>query len=283
MAEAHTEPDGAPPDGAGLHAPDRPPTSMADERQHLAEQVDHMNRRLGEVAAVLGRFESAAGAARRTPAWQRVTEGERRVQIALAVAVMIFLQLRIPERFTLFAWWVLPLIEVVLIVLVLILDPGRISRTERRIRLLSLGFIAVASLANAWAAAYLVAGLIRGTEGRSAESLLTVGANIWLTNVIVFAIWYWELDRGGPAARAQALRTTPDFAFPQMTSPELAKPDWEPQFADYLYLAFTNATAFSPTDVLPYSRLAKLAMGLQAGISIVVAALIIARAVNILQ
>jgi uncharacterized membrane protein len=283
MTEAPTGPDGAAPDGAGTHAPDRPPGSTLDEHQRLAEQVAHMNRRLSEVAILLGRVEAAASAARGTPAWKRVTDGERRVQVALAVAVMIFLQVRIPARFSLVAWWVLPLIEVTLAVIVVVLDPGRISRTERHLRLLSLAFIAVASLANGWAAAYLVVGLVRGTEGRSAEGLLTVGGNIWLTNVIIFAIWYWELDRGGPAARAQALRTTPDFVFPQMTSPELAKPEWEPQFGDYLYLAFTDATAFSPTDVLPYSRWAKLAMGLQAGISIVVAALIIARAVNILQ
>jgi hypothetical protein len=177
---------------------------------------------------------------------------------------------------------VLPLVEAAMIVALLILDPGRISRTERYVRTLGLGFVAVASLANAWALGYLVAGLLRGTTGRSAESLLTSGGNIWLTNVIIFAIWYWELDRGGPAARAQALAATPDFVFPQMTSPELAPAEWEPQFGDYLYLAFTNATAFSPTDVLPYSRWSKMAMALQAMISVSVGALIVARAVNIL-
>jgi hypothetical protein len=103
-----------------------------------------------------------------------------------------------------------------------------------------------------------------------------------LTNVIVFALWYWELDRGGPASRAAARRIHPDFLFPQMSVPDLVHPDWEPAFVDYLFLAFTNATAFSPTDTMPLSRWAKMAMMVQASISVVVVALVIARAVNIL-
>ena len=83
--------------------------------------------------------------------------------------------------------------------------------------------------------------------------------------MIIFGVWYWEFDRGGPGDRAQAVHVYPDFLFPQMTSPEMSAPDWEPAFGDYLYLSFTNATAFSPTDVLPLSRWAKGAMALQAG------------------
>ena len=116
-----------------------------------------------------------------------------------------------------------------------------------------------------------------------AGPLLVTGGAIWLTNIIVFGLWYWEFDRGGPVARAHGTRPYPDFQFVQMTSPELAPPDWEPAFADYLYLAFTNASAFSPTDVMPLSRWAKLAMTLQSVISIVTVALIVARAVNILK
>ena len=87
-----------------------------------------------------------------------------------------------------------------------------------------------------------------------ATTLLVTGGAIWVTNVIAFALWYWEFDRGGPVARALAIKPYPDFEFPQMTSPELAPPSWEPMFGDYFYLSFTNATAFSPTDVLPLSR-----------------------------
>ena len=124
---------------------------------------------------------------------------------------------------------------------------------------------------------------MQGTEGNNAGPLLITGGAIWLTNVIVFALWYWEFDRGGPVARAQADRMYPDFQFVQMVSPGLASPDWEPAFSDYLYLSFTNATAFSPTDVMPMSRWAKMAMMVQAAISIVTVALVVARAVNILK
>ena len=116
-----------------------------------------------------------------------------------------------------------------------------------------------------------------------AGSLLFNGGAVWLTNVIVFALWYWEADRGGPAARANARHEYPDFLFAQMTAPEMAPRDWEPRFLDYLYLSFTNATAFSPTDTLPLSRWAKLTMMAQSAVSLVTVALVIARAVNILR
>ena len=100
---------------------------------------------------------------------------------------------------------------------------------------------------------------------------------------IVFALWYWEFDRGGPVARANATHMYPDFQFVQMASPQLAPPGWEPAFGDYLYLSFTNAAAFSPTDVMPLSRWAKMGMTVQAAVSIVTVALVVARAVNILK
>jgi hypothetical protein len=101
--------------------------------------------------------------------------------------------------------------------------------------------------------------------------------------VIVFGLWYWEFDRGGPVARADATRTYPDFQFVQMTNPQLAPPDWEPVSGDYLYPSFTNAAAFSPTDVMPLTRWAKIAMTVQSAVSIVTVALVVARAVNILK
>jgi uncharacterized membrane protein len=113
--------------------------------------------------------------------------------------------------------------------------------------------------------------------------LLTTGASVWLTNVIAFGLWYWEFDRGGPVVRAAGTMRHPDLMFPQMASPELAPPDWEPQFVDYLYLSFTNATAFSPTDVMPLARWAKLTMLVQSAVSLAIGALVIARAVNILR
>jgi uncharacterized membrane protein len=123
--------------------------------------------------------------------------------------------------------------------------------------------------------------LVTGLAVGPAE-LLVAGAAIWLTNVLAFALLYWEFDRGGPAARAAGTRTHPDFLFAQMQSPKLAARDWEPYFADYLYLSFTNTTAFSPTDVLPLSRWAKLTMMVQSAVALVVVVLVVARAVNVL-
>jgi hypothetical protein len=162
-------------------------------------------------------------------------------------------------------------------------NPHRINRESSAIRMLSLVLVASLSLANAFSVARLAVGLVQGTEGENAGPLLVTGGAIWLTNVIIFGLWYWEFDRGGPVARANATRVYPDFQFVQMTSPQLASPDWEPAFGDYLYLSFTNAAAFSPTDVLPLTRWAKTAMTVQAAVSIVTVALVVARAVNILK
>jgi uncharacterized membrane protein len=153
-------------------------------------------------------------------------------------------------------------------------NPKRKDRSSPLLRRPSLILIAAIILANAWSVGRLVAGLVAGTEGHRAGPLLVTGAGIWLLNVVGFALWYSRLDRGGPY---------PHFLFPQMESPDLARVDWEPTFADYLYLSFTNATAFSPTDVVPLSSWAKLTMMLQAVISLVTVILVIARAVSILQ
>ncbi len=126
-------------------------------------------------------------------------------------------------------------------------------------------------------------GLVQATETEDATKLLLYGGAIWLTNVLVFALWYWELDRGGPVTRMLGARKHPDFLFAQMASPEVAPEDWEPMFLDYFYLSFTNATAFSPTDTLPLTRWAKMLMLLQSAVSLATVALVIARAVNILK
>ena len=107
------------------------------------------------------------------------------------------------------------------------------------------------------------------------------GAAVYITKIIVFALWYWAFDRGGPRGRAHPTGTPPDFLFPQMTVPELF-PGWRAEFGDYLYVAFTNATAFSPTDTLPLARWAKLAMMLESAVSLVTVALVVSRAINIL-
>jgi uncharacterized membrane protein len=123
---------------------------------------------------------------------------------------------------------------------------------------------------------YVVHGTVDGAE------LLVSAAQIWWTNVIVFGLWYWELDGGGPPARLADPVAPRDFAFPQMTDPTIASPGWHPRFVDYLYLSFTNASAFSPADTSPLTRWAKLLMMLESSISIVTLVLVAARAVNML-
>jgi uncharacterized membrane protein len=250
---------------------------------HVSESLERLEHRLGELSTSVGAVERAVGHARggAAPAWRRVTDAEQRLPVTVAIVVMILLQSRVPDRLSLLWWWVLPAMEAVILVVLVASNPRRVDQSTQRLRRLSLLLVTLASLANGWAAGSLVVGLVRRAEGKDAAQLLVTGGNIWLTNVVVFAIWYWELDRGGPGARAAAVHDRVDFLFPQMTSPDLAA-DWEPEFADYLYVAFTNATAFSPTDTLPLSRWSKMAMMLQSAVSLTVGALIVARAVNIL-
>ncbi|HWG12860.1 MAG TPA: hypothetical protein VG268_06280 [Streptosporangiaceae bacterium] len=267
----------------------------ADPRA-VMEGIQSLHQRIAglEKLLVMG-SEAVAPELRRTlgpefrkafvPAWRRRTKGEPRWHIVVAVTAAMFLQTPLPGRLVLFRpTWLLPVLEVALLVGLVGLDRQyRIDRESKVLRGLSMVATGFLSAANAWSAVHLIMGLINGTEGNSAGPLLASGAVIWLTNVIVFSWWYWELDRGGPAARAHGTKQCPDFMFPQMTSPELAPPDWEPMYLDYAYLAFTNATAFSPTDVMPMTRWAKATMALQSIVSIVVVALVVARAVNVLK
>jgi len=133
-----------------------------------------------------------------------------------------------------------------------------------------------------WSTVLLIDDLVHGgPETNSASELLKAGSIVWLSNTIAFTLLYWELDGGGAAARAQNLRRDVGFAFPQQLTPDLAAPAWRPQFVDYLYLGFTNATAFSPTDAMPMTPWAKLAMMVQSLVSLAILALVIARAVNL--
>ena len=248
------------------------------------DELEHaVARRVEETCvALLGVAPRPAGEVK--PAWRRRTVGEPRWQVAACTAVAIGLQVAVPGRLVVLRpVWVLPALEGVLLLALVLANPHRINRQSRVLRMLGLALATLISFANAWSVVSLAEGLVRGTEGENAGPLLVTGGAIWLTNVIVFALWYWEFDRGGPVARALGTDPYPDFLFVQMTSPQLAPPDWEPAFADYLYLAFTNAAAFSPTDVMPLSRWAKLAMTVQSAISILTVALIVARAVNILK
>jgi len=217
------------------------------------------------------------------PAWRRVTRGEPRWPVTLGIIAAVAMQASLPDHVATRPRWLLPGLALLLLIGLISSNVHRIERQSPVLRAMSMTLIAVISVANAWSAGRLVVALVQGTADKDPTHLLLTGAAIWLTNVIVFCLWYWDLDRGGPVARAKAMRSLPDFLFVQMQNPELAPDDWEPAFVDYLYLSFTNATAFSPTDVLPLSRWAKLMMLVQSVVSLVTVALVIARAVNILS
>jgi uncharacterized membrane protein len=156
------------------------------------------------------------------------------------------------------------------------------ERTATALRAGGLALAGLLSLANAISAALLVNELAHDSRADSAAVLLLVGGSIWAANVLIFALWYWELDRGGPADRCHAVRIYPDFLFPQMQQPDLAPPDWKPSFTDYQCLSFTNAISFAASDVTPLTRWAKAMMMLQSAVSVAAIVLVIARAVNII-
>jgi hypothetical protein len=277
----------------GASGPDVTP-EVLDGIRSLHERIDELQRTVAqrvdsESARTAGewlhaRADTALHAARAVPAWQRRTRGELRWPVTVTTAVAVGLQMAVPDRLVLVRpTWVLPAVEGALLVMLLVGNPHRIDKESRALRWLALTFAALLSLSNGWSLARLAVSITTGTTGTTPTHLLVSGALIWLTNVIVFGLWYWEFDRGGPVARALNTKQYPDFQFVQMVSPPvMVPPDWEPHFVDYLYLAFTNAAAFSPTDVMPLSRWAKIAMTVQSAISIVTVALVVSRAVNIL-
>jgi uncharacterized membrane protein len=218
------------------------------------------------------------------PVVRRFTEGESRIPVSIAIGGAIALQYFLHERVALHPRFVLPTIAALLLVGIVAADPGRLDHQSKLLRALTLLLIAIMSLANMVSGAKLIVDLIRGEGIDDAGDLLLAGGAIWLTNVIVFALWYWMFDRGGPVARLLVPTTYPDFLFPQMTlEGNLKQPQWKPDFFDYLYTSFTNATAFSPTDVMPLSRWSKVTMMLQSSVALLLAILVIARAVNVLR
>jgi hypothetical protein len=152
-------------------------------------------------------------------------------------------------------------------------------RVERAITLL---FVALMELANLSILAYLVRAMVKQPGDIGGLQLLTSSIALWVTNVLAFALLYWQMDRGGPEARANDAGTKPDWLFPQSGAPEDAPPGWRPTFVDYLFLAFSTATAFSPTDALPLTSRAKMLMMLESSISLSTLVVVASRAINIL-
>jgi uncharacterized membrane protein len=204
--------------------------------------------------------------------------------MALAVLTAIGLQVLAPHRGRLRGWWVFPILELVLLAVMIARDPGRINEPGRAAHRVTIALIGVMTIGTIAAAAILIYDILSGTDEviLIATNILGRGAAIWVTNVIVFSLWYWEFDRGGPVARARDADVPASFAFPENATPELVDEDWLPRYPDYLYLAFTNATAFSPTDTLPVRTWAKMTMMVESAVSLSVAILVVARAINIL-
>lgn len=216
--------------------------------------------------------------------WGAASRTESRWPASLAVLAAMGLQVVLPDRVLvgLGSRWLAPALEGILAGSLLVARPRRHSSESARLRMAAISLIALINVANFVTLAELVYRLLY-TPSTAGRTLVIASVPIWLTNVIVFALWYWELDRGGPAARLDSGHRQPDFLFPQMTAPEATKPGWSPTFLDYVYVAFTNATAFSPTDAMPLTVWAKILMMLQSMASLLTVALVISRAVNILR
>ena len=189
----------------------------------------------------------------------------------------------LPDELSTGRTWLLVLIEGALLVALIVSDQARLTRRASHIRILSIALVAVLvsyTLVVTWE---LIDDLIHGgKETNSASALLSAGSVVWVSNILAFSLLYWELDGGGSAARTHTWpRRRLDLAFPEDLNPHVAPANWLPRFIDYLYLGFTNATAFSPTDVKPIAPWAKIAMAVQAVVSIAILGLVIARAVNV--
>ena len=197
------------------------------------------------------------------------------------VLAAIILQVTLPRRLTIGPDWLLPALEGVLLIGLTLASPRQLEHEHTGRRRMALGLTALVSAANIFSLAALSHFLFRHATPE-AHKLLIAGILIWLTNFLIFGLWYWEVDRGGPGKRAAGHDEAPDFLFPQMSDDRIEPLDWRPRFVDYLYVSLTNATAFSPTDTMPLSPFAKTVMGVQSVVSLLTIGLIVSRAVNIL-
>jgi hypothetical protein len=226
----------------------------------------------------------AADAAAPPGETETVSIGESRLPPAAALIVFmalnIALRLWLPSEGFAHTPWLVPAIEAVLLAVLLTSDPGSLARRAHWLHRVSVTLVSILVLAALWATALLVYDLIKGIGVTNSPSeLLASGGVVWLGNNLSFGLLYWLIDSGGPIARSRQ-ETPIDFAFTQQMSPELAPPGWKPVFLDYLHLGFTNATAFSPTDVMPLTLRAKYIMLVQSTVALALFGLIVARAVN---
>lgn len=219
------------------------------------------------------------------PSWLRPGDPENRLPVIFAILAAVAMQRAIPVQYTIpeIPRWPLVTAELLFVVALLVINPLRLDRPTVIGRWVMIVLTAAITIDNTASAVILDMNILSGRVSNDAGVLLGSGAAVFITNIIVFGIWYWELDRGGPFARRAGEHPYPDFLFPQMGNPENAKPNWRPTFIDYLYTSYTNVVAFSPTDTMPLSRWAKVLMTLQSMVAISTTALVVARAVNVLK
>lgn len=215
-----------------------------------------------------------------------------------AVLVTAGLNAVLINNLTILPWWLGSVVEVALLVPLSIATASaqhrirharsahhwRLVRLHRRwIRWFAILLTAVVTAINFTALSSVTHALLYGAKGASGQSLLIDALNIWFTNVVVFALWFWNLDRGGPATRDLHPGGSPDLLFPQMVGDLPHCVGWTPGFIDYFFVAFTNATAFSPTDTMPLTARVKLLFIVQSAASLLTVGLVAARAVNVLS
>jgi hypothetical protein len=217
------------------------------------------------------------------PSWKVQTNPESRWPAFGAAVVVIAGQTWVAVSLSLRPAWLFPVISAVLLVASMAVYLPPRTEPSRLLRSLALSLVGMLVIANAVSLVVLVRGVFVGRPGLDPFGLLLVGIVLWVVNIAIFALAYWELDGDGPEARADGYRDYPDLVFPQQQSDQrgLAPPDWKPTFPDYLYVSLTAATAFSPTDAMPYSRWVKLVMGVESTLSFAIAAMIVARAINV--
>ncbi|MFH9969136.1 hypothetical protein ACH4PR_49105 [Streptomyces mirabilis] len=212
----------------------------------------------------------------------------------IATLAAITLYLALPQRLLIAPRYVLPALELILLVPLIAINPRRLTRQTRAFRVLSLLLVAIIATGNLVALSILIHELVYAGV-KDGRSLLLAALQVWLTNVIVFGLAYWELDRGGPVSRTQERRSAlpmADFRFSQDENDDAVEEvadgasgtsDWVPTLVDYLYVSVTNSTAFSPTDTMPLSTRAKIMMSVQSVSALLTSLLVIARAVSILH
>ncbi|KQZ88355.1 hypothetical protein [Phycicoccus sp. Root563] len=225
---------------------------------------------------------------------RRQHPGEVRLPAALAVVTAIGLYAALPQSLLFAPRLVVPGLEALLFIPLVAANPRRMTRDNRGLRRVSIGLVLLIAITNGCALVLLVRALVSG-QAEQGSSLLLAALQVWLTNVLIFALAFWELDRGGPVARTQTSRPglpVADFRFPQdedhdaigeVAARSSARSGWVPGYIDYLYVSVTNSSAFSPTDTMPLSPRAKILMALESVSALMLSVLVIARGVSLLK